>query len=267
MARGPKKHLKRLNAPKAWMLDKLGGIFAPRPSAGPHKLRESLPVILILRQKLKYALNAKEVLTICMNKNVKVDGKVRTDPKFPTGLMDVVSIEKTGENFRILYDTKGRFALTPLDKQEAKMKLCKVMNIFTGPNKVPMMVTHDGRTIRYPDPLIKVNDTVKIDLAKGTVTDHFKFAVGNVVLVTNGRNRGRVGILTARERHPGSFDLITVKDANGKIFRTRLSAAFVIGNENRTEVKLPKGRGLKLSIVEEKAQKERRAAHNAKQRK
>lgn len=27
MPRGPKKHLKRLNAPSHWMLDKLGGVF------------------------------------------------------------------------------------------------------------------------------------------------------------------------------------------------------------------------------------------------
>jgi ribosomal protein S4E len=27
MARGIKKHLKRLNAPRHWMLDKLGGVF------------------------------------------------------------------------------------------------------------------------------------------------------------------------------------------------------------------------------------------------
>ena len=27
MVRGPKKHMKRLNAPSHWMLDKLGGIF------------------------------------------------------------------------------------------------------------------------------------------------------------------------------------------------------------------------------------------------
>jgi hypothetical protein len=27
MARGPKKHMKRLNAPKHWMLDKLGGTW------------------------------------------------------------------------------------------------------------------------------------------------------------------------------------------------------------------------------------------------
>ncbi|KAF9344065.1 40S ribosomal protein S4, X isoform, partial [Mortierella sp. AD094] len=51
-ARGPKKHLKRLNAPKHWMLDKLTGTYAPRPTAGPHKLRECLPLIILLRNRL-----------------------------------------------------------------------------------------------------------------------------------------------------------------------------------------------------------------------
>lgn len=32
MVRGPKKHYKRINAPKHWMLDKLGGIFVRRDS-------------------------------------------------------------------------------------------------------------------------------------------------------------------------------------------------------------------------------------------
>jgi small subunit ribosomal protein S4e len=34
MVRGPKKHMKRLNAPRHWMLDKLGGVFAPKPAPG-----------------------------------------------------------------------------------------------------------------------------------------------------------------------------------------------------------------------------------------
>jgi hypothetical protein len=32
-ARGLKKHLKRLNAPKHWMLDKLGGAFVSKQSS------------------------------------------------------------------------------------------------------------------------------------------------------------------------------------------------------------------------------------------
>lgn len=86
-ARGPKKHLKRLNAPKAWMLDKLGGVYAPRPSTGPHKLRESLPLVIFLRNRLKYALTNCEVTKIVMQRLIKVDGKVRTDPNYPAGFM------------------------------------------------------------------------------------------------------------------------------------------------------------------------------------
>ena len=49
MPRGPKKHLKRLAAPKSWMLGKLGGVFTVKPSSGPHKQGESLPISLFLR--------------------------------------------------------------------------------------------------------------------------------------------------------------------------------------------------------------------------
>ena len=92
MARGPKKHLKRLNAPKAWMLGKMDGIWAPRPSTGPHKLRECLPLVLILRNRLKYALTMQECMSICMERLVEVDGKVRTDESYPAGFMDVISM-------------------------------------------------------------------------------------------------------------------------------------------------------------------------------
>jgi small subunit ribosomal protein S4e len=67
------------------MLDKLTGTFAPRPSAGPHKLRESLPLIVFLRNRLKYALNNRETTAIMMQRLIKVDGKIRTDITYPAG--------------------------------------------------------------------------------------------------------------------------------------------------------------------------------------
>lgn len=38
------------------MLDKLSGTYAPRPSPGPHKLRESLPLVVSVRSDLTPAL-------------------------------------------------------------------------------------------------------------------------------------------------------------------------------------------------------------------
>ncbi|KAJ4980929.1 hypothetical protein NE237_031766 [Protea cynaroides] len=251
MARGLKKHLKRLNAPKHWMLDKLGGAFAPKPSPGPHKARECLPLVLILRNRLKYGLTYREVITILMQRQVLVDGKVRTDRKYPSGFMDVVSIPKTNENFRLLYDTKGRFRLHSIKDEEAKFKLCKVRSVQFGQKGIPYLNTYDGRTIRYPDPLIKANDTIKFDLESNKIVDFIKFTVGNVAMVTGGRNRGRVGVIKYKEKHKGSFDIVNIQDARGQEFVTRMGNVFTIGNGTKPWVSLPKDKGIKLSIIEE----------------
>jgi small subunit ribosomal protein S4e len=63
---------------------------------------------------------------------IKIDWKVRTDITYPAGFMDVISIDKTRENFRLIYDTKGRFAVHHITPKEAKYKLCKVRKIFVG---------------------------------------------------------------------------------------------------------------------------------------
>jgi len=235
----------------------MSGVFAPRPSTGPHKLRECLPIIILLRNRLKYALTRNEVTKIVMQRLIKVDGKIRTDATFPAGFMDVLSIEKTGENFRLLFNTKGRFILQPISPEEAKYKLCKVKRVQIGAKAIPFVALHDGKTIIYPDPMIKVNDTVKVNLETGKIVDFVKFDIGNVVMVTGGRNLGRVGVIVSRERHLGSFDIVHVRDAVGNEFATRLGNVFVIGKTEGKTVKalvsLPKDKGIKKTILEEAA--------------
>lgn len=250
--RGRRKHLKRLYAPKHWMLDKLSGVFAPKPSAGPHKMRESLPTVVFLRNRLKYALTYTEAKKICAQRLIKIDGKVRTDMTFPAGFMDVITVEKTNENFRLIYDVKGRFAVHRISKEEAQYKLCKVKKVLVAPKGVPMIVTHDGRSIRYPDPHVKVNDTIRLNLESGKIEDYIKFDSGNLVMITGGHNLGRVGVITSRERHPGSFDIVHVKDAAGNSFATRLSYVFLIGKNNKPWVSLPADKGVRKTITEER---------------
>jgi len=266
MTRGPKKHLKRLNAPKHWMLGKLGGIWAPKPSAGPHKSEECLPVCLILRNRLKYALTRREVQMICMRRLVKVDGKVRTDMNYPAGFMDVIELDRTSEKFRLLYNHRAKFVLQKVSPEEAKFKLCRVVKVAKakkasiGSNPfhsgqagaIPYVVTHDGRTIRYPDPAIRVNDTIKVNIADGSIIDHSKFEVGMVSMITRGANAGRIGNITHLERHPGSFDIVHLKDKRGNDFATRLSNVFVIGDHKKPWVAIPKRKGLRYTIIEEK---------------
>jgi len=255
MVRGPKKHLKRVNAPSSWMLSKMGGCFAPKPSPGPHKGRESMPMALLLRNRLKYALTYKEVMSILMQRHVQVDGKVRTDKTFPVGFMDVLGIPKTDEFFRMLYDTKGRFKLHRITKEEASYKLCKVKRCQLGDKAVPYVGLHDSRTIRYPDPDVKVNDSVKVDIESGKITAIFKFDIGQLATIVGGRNAGRAGTIARLEKHKGSHDIAHLRDSAGNTFATRAENVFIIGNGKEAAISMPKGKGVKPSIVQEQAKR------------
>jgi small subunit ribosomal protein S4e len=250
--RGPKKHLKTLNAPHHWMLPKTGGVFSFRPNAGPHKLRECLPLAVFIRNRLHYALSGKECMKICMGRMIKVDGKVRTDVKYPAGYMDVITIDKTNENFRLIYDTKGRFIVHRITAEEASYKLCRVKKVFTTKENTPYLVTHDGRSIRYPNPDCKVGDTVELDLASNKITNWVKFDTGNMCHIIGGKNVGRMGTILSRERHPGSFDIVNVKDSAGHTFATRASNIFLLGKGNKALISLPRDKGVRKTIAEER---------------
>merc|ERR1719263_1807114 len=195
--KGQRKSMKKVAAPKMWYLGKLRGVYSTRPSPGPHRLRECIPLNVLLQHRLKYALTRQEAMKIVKDKEglIKVDGKIRRDPKFPLGIMDVVGIEKTNENFRILLDTKGRYVAHRVDAKEGNFKLCKVLKKKIGKQKIPYIVTHDGRTIRFPHPDININDSVKLNLETGEIATVVKFVNGATCMITGGNNIGRIGTL------------------------------------------------------------------------
>lgn len=209
---------------------------------------------VLLRQRLKYALTNQECMKICKQKEgvIKVDNKVRRDHRFPLGHMDVVTIEKTNEFFRILIDTKGRFNPHKIDAKEASFKLCKVDKKYIGKYKIPYITTHDGRTFRFPHPDISKMDTLKVNLATGEISSVIKFVNGVTVYLTGGNNIGRIGVLQSVEKHPGSFDIAHVKDSRGNQFATRTGNIFVIGDGKSPAISLPKGEGIKLTLIEER---------------
>ena len=154
-----------------------------------------------------------------------------------------------------MYDEKGRFTLVSVKGAEANFKLCKVVNKAVGPNKIPYIVTHDARTIRFPHPDIHQGDTITLELEKNQIVSWISNEPGHLAYVTGGNNIGRVGSILHLERHLGSFDIVHLKDANGKTFATRRGNIFIIGNK-KSEIALPAGEGLYLNILEEKTRRE-----------
>ena len=69
---------------------------------------------------------------------------------------------------------------------------------------------------------------------------------------------GRIGTITHREKHQGGFEIVHIKDALDRTFATRIGNVFVIGAGNNALISLPKGKGVKLTISEERDRRRER---------
>jgi len=91
--------------------------------------------------------------------------------------------------------------------------------------------------------------TLKINIETAKVVEFIKFDIGNIVMVTGGRNRGHIGVIHHCEKHKGSFDVVHVVDAAGHQFAAWMGNVFTIGQGTKPWFTLPQG--IKLSIVDE----------------
>ena len=139
-----------------------------------------------------------------MERCVNIDGKISNDHNYPAGFIDVLELEKSGDQFRLMLDSEGLFVLHQNNWEEAVFKICRIVKAFILANKIPVSVTHDEGTIHYPDPAVKVNNTVNIDIASDKMTRYaLKFEVGAMVTLTPGSNAGRLGQFMNIERQKG----------------------------------------------------------------
>lgn len=79
-----------------------------------------------------------------------------------------------------------------------------------------------------------------------------KFVNGCSVYIMKGNNIGRIGILQSMEKHPGSFEIAHVKDSKGHLFATRMGNIMVIGDCKEPAISIPKGDGLRSTLIEER---------------
>lgn len=93
---------------------------------------------------------------------------------------------------------------------------------------------------------------MQLNLETNEIESIIKFENNAIVFISGGNNIGRVGVLQHVEHHPGSYEIAHVKDSQGQYFSTRMTNIFAIGDAKKPMISLPKGKGLKLSLIDER---------------
>ncbi|MDZ4171063.1 MAG: 30S ribosomal protein S4e [Methanobacteriaceae archaeon] len=238
---GSRKHLKRFKSPKHWPIHPKEDKWTVKPSAGPHAIESSLPLMIVIRDILGIADNSREAKRIINNGDVLVDGRARKDYKFPVGFMDVVQIPKNEGVYRVLPDEKGRLILHQIKQENVEFKLCKIENKTTLKNGKTQLNLHDGRNAITDDQL-NAGDVIKLKVPEQEVIESIKFEEGTIGLVTGGKHTGEIGKIKEINITKSSMpNTVVIETENNKTFLTLKDYVFVIGKDEPA-ISLPGGK-------------------------
>jgi small subunit ribosomal protein S4e len=229
--KGPTKHMKRQMSPTFWPIHRKEAVWSARPSPGPHPLKVSTPLTVILRDFLGFAETAKEASRIIKEGKVKVDGRVRKNERYSIGLMDVLELPEADQRYRVLPEHGGRFILHPISKAEADYKLCRITGKTTVKGGNTQLNLHDGRSVLIDGGSYAVGDIIKLDVVGQEILDHINFKPGVRVIITGGRSQGQYGILLDLGEEPGKKRTATIRTPENDDVRTLASYVFAVGTE------------------------------------
>lgn len=187
-----KKHLKRLTIPRSWKLPKKTFKWAPKTSPGPHGKEGSVPMLVAIRDMLKLCDTASEARKIMAAREVLVDGKVITNPKFPLGFMDILSIPKINSFYRVLFDKRGKLVLTPIPKENSIWKMVKIRSKTSVKGGKIQLNLHDGRNILLEENRFKTKDVLKIEIPTQKMLGAYPFVKGNLAMIIGGKHVGNI---------------------------------------------------------------------------
>ena len=227
-----KNHLKRIAAPKTWIINRKENKFTVRPKPGAHSLGMGLPLGNIIKNLLKLSSSTSETKKLLNNKNILVDGKRRKDHRFIVGLFDILSIPELKKNYCVLLDKKGRIIVTDINNAKHDIKLCKIVGkTILSKGKIQFNL-HDGKNI-VVESEAKVGDTFVMGLPKLEVKETLPLKVGSAVFLIKGKHGGDVGKL----KEVRNEEAIYISDADGKEIETAKEYIFVIKDKDKDKNK------------------------------
>lgn len=218
------RHLKRLNAPKSWFIQRRTTKYIAKPLPGAHLLSESMPIALVLKQ-LGHAQTTAEAKKILNQHQVLVDGRRIKDPKSPVGILDSIALPTSKEYYRVVFDAKGRLQLVPIPHAESQSKLCKVINKTTVKGAKLQLNLNDGRNILADKSAANTGDTLVLQVPDQKIVQRLPLEKGALIYLLGGKHIGTLGVMDKIEDGEILFM------ANGQSIATAKRYALVVGKD------------------------------------
>jgi small subunit ribosomal protein S4e len=213
-------HMKKIAMPKNWPVRRKDTTFIVRPR-GPHKFKESIPLLIIIRDMLRLGNNSRESKKIAKAGKILINNRPVKDIKFTIGIFDKISIQDIGKYYELGFENK-KLVLKEINKEKSLKKVCKIIRKkILNKNKIQMGL-HGGRTILIEKEKIKVGDSVVLNLENNKIEKILPIEKGANCVIIRGKNTGKTGRIIELEEGRKKSAFVEGKDGKIKVYKRNI---------------------------------------------
>ena len=230
------RHQKRLAAPIAYPIARKPYKFTFHGDGGARKITEGIPLGLLLRDQLNLVRNVKELKHVLNKRQVLVDGKPRTSPKWIVGPNDVLSIPSVNAYYRLVpWVGRRRIKVLPIEEKDSNYKLSVIKNIRTIRGGLTQLNLDDGRNIvlkpEDKPEQYKTHGTLRLELPSQKILAYYPFELNAPVLIAKGTNTGLAGKLQYVEKRIGKNRSIAIVESGDDRIITAMENIIIVGKD------------------------------------
>jgi len=177
-------HLKRISSPKTWPIPRKGTKYLVVPS------EKGIPLIVMIRDVMKFAQNKKEIKRMLHEGMVTVNGLLVKEISYALKLFDILKLKK--QCYRITIKNK-KFMPEEISEKEAGTKIAKVIGRKILKGKKVQINLDDGRNYLVKDNF-KIGDSALIDFKSG-IKKIIPLKEKTKIMVKSGKHMGKQGVI------------------------------------------------------------------------
>jgi small subunit ribosomal protein S4e len=182
-------HFKRKTIPKFWPIPRKGTKYIAVPS---HNQYDSIPLVVVMRDILKFVKNKKELKKLLNEKQILVNYKVVKETNYAISLLDILGFPAMKKNYKAILSQHKKIEFLEVSGKEAETKVYKVIGKKVLPKNKIQINLMNGRNI-FTKEKVKTGDSVLFDLKTNKIIKFIPLEKGKNVYITEGKHAGKTG--------------------------------------------------------------------------
>lgn len=186
-------YLKRNSMNKFWPLPNKGTKYL---AVANHNLKNSVPLIIVLRDILKLVKTKKELRKSLNEKKIMINSKVIKETNFPVQLFDIITLTDSKKYFKAELSDKKKIVLNEIKESKTKTKTYKVIGKkILRKGIVQLNLLYGKNILIKANEKIKSDDSIIINLKDNKVVKIIEMKKGTEGYVYDGKYASKSGVI------------------------------------------------------------------------